>query len=323
VIPEDPQKGFFGTCRGITPDFFFMAIPKEPIEAKAGLLEYNTTLKSFRTKPMSTAQILLTNDDGIDSPGLWAAAQALSQLGYVHVVAPRQQFSGAGRSKPIDSDGIIQIKTVSVNGQSWQVYAVGGTPAQTVQHALLEVLPEPPALIVAGINYGENAGVGITISGTVGAALEGAAHGIPSLAISLETRQEDHLSYSTMVDFSAAAHFAAYFGRLLMNRRFPLDVDVLKVDVPSDATLQTPWTVTHLSHRQYYEPVLPERSSWDEPGLIGYRLAADPRDDIQDTDVYALRVRRMVTVTPLSLDLTSRVDLNELEKILRQNPPPD
>jgi 5'/3'-nucleotidase len=282
-------------------------------------MEYNTSLKSTRKKSMSTAQILLTNDDGIRSPGLWATAQALSALGYVHVAAPREQFSGAGRSKPISSDGIIEIKTVTVNGQSWQVYAVGGTPAQTVQHALLEILPERPALVVAGINYGENAGVGVTISGTVGAALEGAAHGVPSLAISLETRQEEHLSYSTTVDFSTAAHFAAYFGRLLMNRRFPLDVDVLKVDVPSDATSQTPWTVTRLSHRQYYEPVLPQRTSWDEPGLIGYRLTADPRDDSHDTDVYALRVRRMVTVTPLSLDLTSRVNLSELENAMRQN----
>jgi 5'-nucleotidase len=285
----------------------------------AGLIDYNTRLKSIRMKSMSAAQILLTNDDGIRSPGLWAAAQALSQLGYVHVAAPREQFSGAGRSKPISSDGIIEIKTVTVNGQSWQVYAVGGTPAQTVQHALLEILPEPPALVVAGINYGENAGVGVTISGTVGAALEGAAHGIPALAISLETRQEEHLSYSTTVDFSTAAHFAAYFGRLLIKRRFPLDVDVLKVDVPSNATPQTPWTVTRLSHRQYYEPVLPERASWDEPGLIGYRLTADPRDDIHDTDVYTLRVRRMVTVTPLSLDLTSRVDLSALEQSLRQS----
>ncbi len=271
---------------------------------------------------MSSPQILLTNDDGIRSPGLWAAARALSELGYVNVAAPRDQFSGAGRSKPITSDGIIEIKTVTVNGQSWQVYAVGGTPAQTVQHALLEILPEPPALVVAGINYGENAGVGVTISGTVGAALEGAAHGIPSLAVSLETRQEEHLSYSTTVDFDTAAYFAVYFGRLMMKRRFPADVDILKVDVPSDATPQTPWTVTRLSHRLYYEPVLPERSSWNEPGLIGYRLAADPRDDMQDSDVYALRVRRMVTVTPLSLDMTSRVDLSKLEQDMRRNQSP-
>lgn len=285
-------------------------------------MEYNTTLILIRMEPMSTAQILLTNDDGIRSPGLWAAAQALSQLGYVHVAAPREQFSGAGRSKPISSDGIIEKKTVTVNDQSWQVYAVGGAPAQTVQHALLEILPERPALIVAGINYGENAGVGITISGTVGAALEGAAHGIPSLAISLETRQEEHLSNSPTVDFSTAAHFTAYFGELLMRQRFPADVDVLKVDVPCDATPETAWTVTRLSRQTYYEPVVPKRSSWNEPGLIGYRLASDPSNDIQETDVYALRVRRMVTVTPLSLDLTSRVDLSRLEQDMRQNQSP-
>ncbi len=132
-------------------------------------------------------QILLTNDDGIQSPGLWTAAGALSNLGYVHVVAPRDQFSGAGRSMPSNSDGVIKPQQMRVNEKDWTVYAVGGTPAQTVQHAILEILPERPDLVVAGINYGENLGTGVTVSGTVGAALEGASLGIPSLAISLET----------------------------------------------------------------------------------------------------------------------------------------
>src|SRR5512136_339968 len=150
-------------------------------------------------------QILLTNDDGIQSPGLWAAAGALSDLGYVHVVAPRDQFSGAGRSLPSTSDGIISPQHMQVNGKLWTVYSVGGTPAQAVLHAICEILPEPPDLIVSGINYGENLGVGITVSGTVGAAMEGASNGIPSLAVSLETDESDHLSYSTKIDFSAAA----------------------------------------------------------------------------------------------------------------------
>ena len=79
---------------------------------------------------MKKPQILLTNDDGIQSPGLWTAATALSELGYVYVVAPRDQFSGAGRSFPITSDGIIQPQTMHVNGKDWTVYALGGTPAQ-------------------------------------------------------------------------------------------------------------------------------------------------------------------------------------------------
>src|SRR5512139_3571054 len=161
-------------------------------------------------------QILLTNDDGIQSPGLWAAAGALSELGYVHVVAPREQSSGAGRSLPGASDGIIRPQPLLVNGKTWEVYAVGGTPAQSVLYAVLEILPEPPALVVSGINYGENVGTGVTISGTVGAALEAASLGIPALAISLQTDVEHHLTNSEAVDFSTAAYFTSYFARLIL-----------------------------------------------------------------------------------------------------------
>jgi 5'-nucleotidase len=266
---------------------------------------------------MEKPQILLTNDDGIRSPGLWAAASALSGIGYVHVAAPRDQFSGAGRSMPITSDGVIEIKEVEVNGKTWQVYAVGGTPAQTVQYAILEILPSPPALLVSGINYGENVGTGVTVSGTVGAALEGASLGLPALAISLETKQEHHLSYSKEVDFSAAAYFTRFFGLLLLEKQFPADVDVLKVDVPKSASPETPWEITRISRKRYFEPVPPRRSSWDIPALIGYRLSDNPDQDRVDTDSYALRVKKVVSVTPLSLDITSRVDLKDFERLMR------
>ena len=262
-------------------------------------------------------QILLTNDDGIQSPGLWAAAAALSEIGFVHVVAPREQSSGTGRSFPTTSDGIIRLEKVQVNGKTWQVYAVGGTPAQTVLHGVIEILPERPDLVVSGINYGENVGSGITVSGTVGAALEGAALKIPSLAVSQQTEQAHHLSYSPEVDFSAAAHFAAYFARLLLGCQLPPDVHALKVDVPMDASPDTPWRITRLSMHRYFEPVPPQRSSWDEPARVGYHLADDHSDAPENSDVFALRVKQVVSVTPLSLDLTSRVDLDELEGLLR------
>jgi len=262
-------------------------------------------------------QILLTNDDGIQSPGLWAAAGALSELGYVHVVAPREQFSGAGRSLPSTSDGIITPQQMQVNGKLWTVYSVGGTPAQAVLHAICEILPEPPRLVVSGINYGENLGVGVTVSGTVGAAMEGAGNGIRSLAVSLETDESDHLSYSTEIDFSAAAHFTALFGRMLLEQELPPDVDLLKVDVPCDATSSTLWEVTRLSHQAYFYPVTPKRSSWDLPERVGYRRIDDLQGSGKDTDVYTLRVKRRVSVTPLSLDLTSRVDLRDFDRLLR------
>ena len=266
---------------------------------------------------MPTYQILLTNDDGIKSPGLWAAAEALSELGFVTVVAPRDQSSGMGRSLPITSDGIIQEERLQIKGQDWPVYAVGGTPAQAVLHGILEVMQQKPDLVVSGINYGANLGTGITISGTVGATMEAAALGFRALAVSLETAQEHHLSYSREVDFSAAAHFTLQFARFLLEREpFP-DVDLLKVDVPSDASPDTDWILTRLAKQRYYDPVAPVRKSWSVPGTVGYREVLDFKEEASDSDVFALREKRLVSVTPISLDMTSRVDFGTLERQLR------
>jgi 5'-nucleotidase len=263
---------------------------------------------------MPKPNILLTNDDGIRSPGLWAAAEALSQLGFVTVVAPKEQSSGAGRSLPATSNGIILEETVEVGGQRWKVFSVGGTPAQAVQHGVLEILATKPDLVVSGINYGENVATGVTVSGTVGAALEAASMEIPSLAISLEADKIHHLSYSTDVDFSTAAYFTAEFGRLLLEHRLPIGVDLLKVDVPSDATPQTPWEWTQLSRQRYYVPIKPERASWDIFGPVGYDLSYDIEIEPENSDVYTLVRKRLVSVTPLTLDMTARVDKTVLER---------
>ncbi len=269
-------------------------------------------------KATEKCQILLTNDDGINSPGLWAAAAALSEIGFVHVVAPREQYSGGGRSMPSTSDGKIEVRKVMVSDKEWTVYSVGGSPAQAVQHGVLEILPMRPDLVVSGINYGENVGSGITISGTVGAAMEGASLGVPSLAVSLETPEEQHLSYSSEVDFSAAAYFAAYFARLLLKHFLPEDVYVLKVDVPANATPETPWQITRQSLHRYFDIFPPVRTSFDHPARVGYRRANDLHLDPPNTDAYTILIKRQVAVTPLSLDLTSRVDLNDLESMLRK-----
>lgn len=262
---------------------------------------------------MSQYQILLTNDDGIKSPGLWAAAEALSELGYVTVVAPRDQVSGMGRSMPVTSDGIIKEERLKIKGQDWPVFAVGGTPAQAVQHGILEVMSKKPDLIVSGINYGSNLGTGITISGTVGAAMEAAAQGFRSLAVSLETAQEHHLSYSQEIDFSAAAHFTLKFARFLMERPpFP-DVDLLKVDVPESATPETAWEWTRLARQRYYDSVAPQRESWSEPGTMGYKEAPQLQEEPSDSDVFVIRNKRLVSVTPITLDMTSRANFDELD----------
>lgn len=261
--------------------------------------------------------ILLTNDDGIRSPALWAAAEALSEVGFVTVAAPREQSSGAGRSMPVTSDGALVEEQVNVRGKKWKVYAVGGSPAQAVQHGILELMPRQPDLVVAGINYGENLTTGITVSGTVGAALEGASFGVPALAVSLEVPAEFYLSHSDTIDFRVAKHFTAYFARVLIGMKPMTDVDVLKVDIPSDASETTEWRMTRLSRQKYYVPVVTPRERLEDPANIKFEINLD-RDKIElDSDVYALRIDRKVSVTPISLDTTSRVDFAELENHLK------
>jgi len=262
--------------------------------------------------------ILLTNDDGIQSPGLWAAAEALATLGFVHVVAPREQWSGAGRSMPATSDGAITTQEMVVHGKTWTVYAVGGTPAQAVMHALFEILPQTPDLVVSGINYGENPGEGITASGTVGAALQAASHGIPAIAISLETDPVHHFSYSREIDFSTAGHFTRLFGQVLLEQSMPPDVSVLKIEVPRSATPQTPWKMTRLSRQAYFLSIKPERSRLDQPTGFAYTRREDFSQEPADSDAYVLRVEEEVSVTPLSIDLTARVDLKKLEQSMRK-----
>ncbi len=262
--------------------------------------------------------ILLTNDDGIRSPGLWAAASELSKIGYVTVAAPREQSTGMGRSLPSGSDGIIRKEKVQVNGQEWSVYAVGGSPAQAVLHAIYEIMDGKPDLVVSGINYGENVGMGITISGTIGAAMEAASLGIPAIAVSLQTEVKHHLSHSEDVDFSAAGFFTAHFANLILEKKFPAEVDLMKVEIPARATRETEWRLAKLSRLRYYEPVPAQRDSWEQPGTILYKLSDDLDHEDDDTDVFILRKKKMVAVTPLNLDMTARVKFEDFEKFLRE-----
>ena len=149
------------------------------------------------------------------------------------------------------------------------------------------------------------------------AAMEAASQGIPALAASLETDRKEHFSYSREIDFTTAAYFTAYFARKLLEKRFPADVDLIKVDVPCDATPETAWQVSHLAHQRYFVPVAVKRKSWEERGSVDYEESAELENEHPDSDVYVLRVKRLVSVTPLSLDMTSRVDPGELDRLLR------
>jgi len=282
--------------------------------------------------------ILVTNDDGITSPGLRAAVQAALPLGEPLVVAPARQSSGAGRGMPPGPERHIsryplevELEHPSASGgaggvdrQPVTAYQVNASPALVVLYAVLELAPRRPALLISGINYGENLGTDVTISGTIGAALQGAALGIPALAASLQTPKETHTNPSDSIDFTSAIHFTRLFARHLLTTSLPFDVDLLKLDVPSDAATETPWRLTRVSRHVYFVPTPPQQVSLanpTNPPLVGegldYEPHAHPERTEPDSDIYALAVDRVVSVAPLSLDLTSRVDRGEMEALLR------
>jgi 5'-nucleotidase len=261
--------------------------------------------------------ILITNDDGINSPGLLAAVEAVHDLSEIFVVAPKYQQTGAGRSTFAFDNVPVQEEHITTGEQKISAFSIEGTPAQAVLYALLEVAPRKPSLAISGINYGENPGTGVTASGTVGAALEAAVFGIPTLAISLETAKEYHYNVSHDIDFTAAAFFTRIFVQHLLSVKLPSDVDVLKIDVPKDATEQTPWRLTRVSRQRYFHPLKTSHSSLSGASTIDYETRVDFDTLEPDSDIFALVKDRVVSVSPLTLDLSSRVDLGHLAQLLR------
>lgn len=267
---------------------------------------------------MNKPYIFVTNDDGIYSPGLHAAVEAVFPLGDIVVVAPAKQQTSMGRSLP-ETDGILRPVDLHINGRVITAYALDGSPAQAVLYGLLLVCQDRrPDLVLSGINYGENLGTGVTISGTVGAALQAASMGIPALAVSMETDHAHHYHHGDE-DWRTAIHFARYFASRTLERRLPFDVDVLKIDVPRDATPSTPWRITRQSRRSYYRSFLKESAPAGMlGGQLGYDVGVRAEDLEPDSDIYAFLVDRVISVTPLSIDCTSRVDFEHLERILRR-----
>lgn len=254
---------------------------------------------------MERPLILVTNDDGIESEGLWAVVEAVQALGEILVVAPNQQWSGAARSMPHTLTGEYKQVKRQVDGHTISGYAIDASPALAVEHGVLEFASRRPDLVISGINFGANVSVDVTISGTVGAALEGSAFGIPALAVSLEMDPTYYLTGDAHADYTAAKAYTQRFARTLLRRSMPYGVDVLNLNIPASAQLQTPWRLTHLSQYRYFTPLRPDRAGGR--GRPGYRIISDPEQTEPDSDLHVLMVEQLVSVTPLSLNLTANV----------------
>ncbi len=172
--------------------------------------------------------MMLTNDDGIDSPGLRLLARELSSKGVeVYVIAPRTQVSGAGKSNSF----IVHAEEVRIEGAR-SAWAIDGKPADAVVIALRRLLPKPPDLVVSGINIGPNMGlVDFFTSGTIGAAIESAILGFRALAASYSVLRG--LTQHDMPQLEAAAQLTAELAIRLAALSPPLDgVDIVNVNFP-------------------------------------------------------------------------------------------
>jgi len=260
--------------------------------------------------------ILISNDDGITSPGLAAVAAALDPLGELLIVAPASQQTSMGRSRSQQEgrDGKLWRTRVHYGSQSWDGVAANATPALSVEHGIQELATRPVDLVVSGVNYGENVGTCVTVSGTVGAALEAAERGIPAMAVSLEMEASHYYEHDESVDFGAAMHFVHFFAARILGNSFPPDVDVLKIEIPASATPETDWVVTTQDKLSYYTPVMPKRGQlFGEQGRITH-IVAKGEFSREGTDAHAM-AKGIVSVTPLSLDLTSRTSLDKVRRL--------
>jgi 5'-nucleotidase len=241
--------------------------------------------------------VLISNDDGVDAPGIRVLAETLGRLGRVTVFAPDRDRSGASNSLTLERP--IRVSKVEDN-----VFRVAGTPTDCVHLALCGLLDDDPDIVISGINNAGNLGDDVIYSGTVAAAMEGRFLGLPAIAVSLCSRDHRPEHFET-----AARATAMLMERLLVD---PLPADtILNVNVPD-----RPWDeiegfeVTRLGHRHRAEPSIMQRDPRGRP--VYWIGPPGPEQDAgAGTDFDAVR-RGFISITPIHVDLTR---FQALEKV--------
>ncbi len=247
--------------------------------------------------------ILVTNDDGVLSPGLLALVQEMRKLGKVSILAPDRNWSGGGHVKTLDR--ALRVREVRLADGS-QAFASDGAPSDCVALAALGYFKEPINLVVSGINVGANLGHDVTYSGTVTAAMEAVIAGVPGVAVSLEV-PENHVSE---IDFGPAARVTGRVVEQVIANGLPPEI-LLNVNVPflSDEQMRG-FRLTRQGLRVYHNR-LDERV--DPRGRPYYWIGGDAPTGVSErgSDIGAL-AEGYVSVTPLHLDLTAYRVLTDL-----------
>jgi 5'-nucleotidase len=241
-------------------------------------------------------RILVTNDDGVQSEGIKALADALKPLGEVIVVAPLAEASAIGHALTLRRP--LRLERISE-----RVYAVDGTPTDCVNIGISIVLKDAPALVVSGINKGWNLGDDVTYSGTVSGALEGALLGVPSIAVSLEKIRDGAF------DFTEAAGAARQVAQWVLQKGIPSRT-FLNINLPTGPSKG--FRITAQAKRNHVTKIdertdpRGQRYFWIEEGLDEW----EPHDR---SDYQAVR-DGYISVTPLHPDMTAHALLDTLEE---------
>ncbi len=243
-----------------------------------------------------SVRFLISNDDGINSAGLDALVEALKTVGEVFVVAPDREQSAASHALSLYRP--LRVEEISEN-----IYSVDGTPTDCINVAVNGLLKDKKLdLILSGINKGENVGDDITYSGTVSAAMEGTLLGIPSIAVSLASKNDFH--------FETASHYTLLIVKHVLRKPLPKDT-LLNVNIPNLPKERIKGVkVTRQGKRVYGEPIV---ENIDPRGRKYYWIGGNELGflDIENSDIIAVH-NGYVSVTPIKLDLT---DYNFLDRL--------
>ena len=251
---------------------------------------------------MSKPLILVTNDDGIYSPGIAALVDVMKELGDVVVIAPDKAQSGMGHAITINST--LRMNKVKIYGVLHE-YSCTGTPVDCVKLAVNKILHRKPDLCVSGINHGLNMSISVIYSGTMSAAVEGAIEGIPSIGFSLG-------DYSLEADFTAAKKIVKTIAKNVLENGLPADV-CLNVNIPKAPAMELKGIKICRQTRGNWIEELDERK--DPSGnqyfwLTGKFQNFEPH--AEDSDVWALK-HNYVSIVPVQFDMTSHQSINFLK----------
>ncbi len=235
--------------------------------------------------------ILLTNDDGIYAPGIWALYNRFVQKHAVTVIAPDREQSAVGHGISLHQP--LRVTKVSING-TCPGYAVSGTPADCVKFAVLELLASKPDMLISGINPGANVGVNINYSGTVAAAKEAALYGIMAMAVSIQGHDSEQ--------YEAVAHFVEKLADKVFDNGLPFGT-YLNVNIP-DVPLSKISGIRISNLSVNFFPEYMEKRV-DPRNRTYYWQGSDalPVSDNPDVDGTALS-EKYISITPLKCDVT-------------------